>query len=168
MELTAASTLTWAREILCQLGAPAGCTLEVLVPDVSAEPEVRYGETAFTSRLEIQDGEADGPSVPDQPNCLCVVLAFDDGVSTSVLLEDSLAEAEVVVLLAEQFQDSVLEHTGGVPAPPCPGHIHPAMAGVVDGEASWTCPQSGSRHGRDGSGRTRPIRVLPGPVGQTT
>ncbi|QXE38150.1 hypothetical protein KQY30_31890 [Streptomyces sp. GMY02] len=131
MGLTATSTLIWAREILRQLGAPADCTLEVLVPDVSAEPEVPYGEAAFTSRLEIQGGEADGPWVADQPNCLGVVLAFDDAFSTSVLLEDFLDETESVVLVAEQFQDSVLEHTGGVPAPPCPGHSHPAVAGVM-------------------------------------
>jgi hypothetical protein len=67
-----------------------------------------------------------------------------------VLLEESMTEAEAVALLAEQLQESVLEHTGGAAAPPCPGHNHPAAAEVVEGVATWTCPQ-GSRD------RSRPI-----------
>ncbi|QXE33523.1 hypothetical protein KQY30_03685 [Streptomyces sp. GMY02] len=161
MRLTTTTTLNWAEDILRQLGDPVGQALEVTVPPAAPEPEVPYAETAFTSRLEIHDG--DGPTEPSAAarhiGSVRVVLAFDDGSSTHVLLEDSMTEAEAVALLAEQLQDAVLEHTGGAPVPPCPGHSHPAVAEVVDGVACWTCPQGG----RDG--RTRP--VLSGAVGHT-
>lgn len=165
MKLTTTTTLSWAEDILRQLGDPAGRTLEVTVPPAEPEPEAPTGETAFTSRLEIHDDE--GPAKPSAATrhigSVRVVLAFDDGSSTSVLLEDSMTEPEAVTLLAEQLQDGVLEHTGGAPAPPCPGHSHPAVAKVMDGVASWTCPQGG-RAGQDG--RTRPI--LPGAAGRMT
>ncbi|MFE7123223.1 hypothetical protein [Streptomyces sp. NPDC057617] len=165
MKLTITTTRNWAEDILRQLGDPVGRTLEVTVPPADTEPEAPPGETAFTSRLEIQYGE--GPTEPSAAarhvSSVLVVLAFDDGSATSVLLEDSMTEAEAVTLLAEQLQDGVLEHTGGAPAPPCPGHRHPAVAEVVDGVASWTCPQGG----RDGQhGRTRP--VITGAAGHTT
>ncbi|WP_141698570.1 hypothetical protein [Streptomyces lushanensis] len=118
-------------------------------PVTDREPEVPLGDTAFTSRLEIHDGEGPvEPSSAPHPCSVLVVLAFDDGSSISVLLEPSMTEAEAVALLAEQLQDGVLEHTGGAPLPPCPGHSHPAVAKVVDTVASWTCPENG---------RTRPI-----------
>ncbi|MGC5363893.1 hypothetical protein ACPXCE_19845 [Streptomyces sp. DT24] len=92
---------------------------------------------------------------PADPQGVEVTLGCPDGTSTSVLLERGMAEAEAVVMLAGQLQDGVLESTGGAPAPPCPasGHSHPAVAAVVDGVASWTCPQGGG---------TRP--VLPPPA----
>ncbi|WP_052744487.1 hypothetical protein [Streptomyces odonnellii] len=161
MRLTTATTLNWAEDILRQLGDPVGQTLEVTVPSADPEPEVPSGDRAFTSRLEIHNGE--GPTQPSTAarriGSVLVVLAFDDGSSTHVLLEDSITEAEAVALLAEQLQDAVLEHTGGTPVPPCPGHSHPAVAEVVDGVACWTCPRGGK------DGRTRP--VLSGAAGHT-
>ena len=35
--------------------------------------------------------------------------------------------------------------------PACPGHRHPALAQVLDGEAWWTCPAAGTRLGRFGT-----------------
>lgn len=55
-------------------------------------------------------------------------------------LGPGLDEPHAVVLLAEQLQDAVLEQTGGAPVPPCPGHGHPAVADLVVGVPSWTCP----------------------------
>ncbi|MFF3754904.1 hypothetical protein ACFYYH_31410 [Streptomyces sp. NPDC002018] len=149
MKLTTTSALNWAEDILRQLGDPVGHTLDVRVSDADREPDVPAGDTAFSSRLEIHGDE--GPVEPPSarhPGSVVVVLAFDDGSSTTVLLEESMTDAQAVALLAEQLQDSVLEQTGGAPVPPCPGHNHPAVAKVVDGVASWTCPQDGS---------TRPI-----------
>ncbi|MFE1961086.1 hypothetical protein [Streptomyces sp. NPDC059479] len=151
MKLTTTSVLNWAEDILRQLGDPVGHTLNVTVSAADHEPEVPSGDTAFTSRLDMDIHNGEEPVEPSSvrhPCSILVVLAFDDGSSTSVLLEQSMTEAEAVALLAEQLQDSVLEYTAGTPVPPCPGHSHPAVAKVVDGVASWTCPQNG---------RTRPI-----------
>ncbi|MDX3853943.1 hypothetical protein [Streptomyces sp. AK02-01A] len=149
MKLTSASALRWAHIILRQLGDPAGHTLNATAVVAERESEAPATESAFTSRLRV-DGEVEPgePSSAEDREAVLVTLAFDDDSSTSVFLEESLTEDEAVALLAEQLQESVLEHTGGTPAPPCPGHSHPAVPEVVDGVASWTCPEDGS---------TRPI-----------
>ncbi|MZE76302.1 hypothetical protein GTY57_04475, partial [Streptomyces sp. SID5475] len=86
---------------------------------------------------------------------VAVTLAFRDGSAVEVLLGDGLSEAEAVALLAGQLQEAVLEAAGGAPVPPCPvrGHGHPPVAEVVDGTASWVCPQGGG---------TRPVLPAPG------
>jgi hypothetical protein len=55
---------------------------------------------------------------------------------------------ELVVSLADWFQEQFfLESRGawGQARPQCPGHPHPAQAGLIDGEAWWTCPADGRR-----------------------
>lgn len=51
-----------------------------------------------------------------------------------------------VTATAGQIQDGALEHTRGDPLPPCPGHVHPLQADVVDGVASWVCPKDRDHH----------------------
>ncbi|MEU3186749.1 hypothetical protein ABZ707_21475 [Streptomyces sp. NPDC006923] len=148
MKLTSASALRWAHIILRQLGDPAGHTLHATAVVAERDSGAPATESAFSSRLRL-NGEAEpGESEVEDGEAVLVTLAFDDDSSTSVLLEESLTVDEAVALLAEQLQEGVLEHTGGTPAPPCPGHSHPAVPEVVDGVASWTCPEDGS---------TRPI-----------
>lgn len=123
--LTTATARTWADTILHQLGDPPGHALRVTQADPEWAPEPVSGVT--------------------------VTLAANDGSSVSVLLEESMTEADAVTLLADQLQDTVLENTAGTPAPPCPGsprHAHPPVAELVHGVPSWTCPGG---HG------TRPI-----------
>ena len=93
--LTTATARTWAETILRQLGDPRGHTLRVTHADPAWAPEPVSGVT--------------------------VTLAASDGSSVSVLLEESMTEADAVTLLADQLQDTVLENTAGTPAPPCPG-----------------------------------------------
>lgn len=115
MPVTCASVRRWAHDILRELGAPEGHTLEV----VAADP----------------GGGAAGRDVS-------VLLASDQGCRVEVCLSTWLGEAEAIAHLAGQMQDEVLENTYGVPVPPCPGpgHGHPLTAQVLDGVACWTCP----------------------------
>ncbi|MEW2271427.1 hypothetical protein GTY41_42665 [Streptomyces sp. SID685] len=73
-----------------------------------------------------------------------VTLTYPDGTSVTVDLDDALPESEALLLLAEQLQDSVLESTGGHPAPRCPtpGHTHPATPHVSHGTLDWHCPMN--------------------------
>ncbi|MEU3537084.1 hypothetical protein AB0E70_36770 [Streptomyces murinus] len=73
-----------------------------------------------------------------------VTLTYPDGTSVTVDLDDALPEPEALLLLAEQLQDSVLESTGGHPAPRCPtpGHTHPATPHVSHGTLDWHCPMN--------------------------
>ncbi|MEU4683758.1 hypothetical protein [Streptomyces xinghaiensis] len=112
------------------------------------------------------DGRAHGTGAGDGENAapgggehgaspVAVTLAFRDGSAVEVLLGEDLSEAEAVAHLAGQLQEAVLEAAGGAPVPPCPvrGHGHPPVAEVVDGTASWVCPQGGG---------TRPVLPAPG------
>ncbi|MCC5033307.1 hypothetical protein DMH02_008770 [Streptomyces sp. WAC 00631] len=170
---------SWAEAILHQLGDPAGHTLEVTTgaPDEPGAPEP--GPAAFTSRLRLRpdesrtddgglagDGRVHGTGAGAGDNAgpgngehgaspVAVTLAFRDGSAVEVLLGEGLSEAEAVAHLAGQLQEAVLEAAGGAPVPPCPvrGHGHPPVAEVVDGTASWVCPQGGG---------TRPVLPAPG------
>ncbi|MFF4932998.1 hypothetical protein ACFY2H_29540 [Streptomyces griseofuscus] len=73
-----------------------------------------------------------------------VTLTYPDGTSVTVDLDGALPEPEALLLLAEQLQDSVLESTGGHPAPRCPapGHTHPAAPHVSHGTLDWHCPMN--------------------------
>jgi hypothetical protein len=156
----------WAEAILAQLGAPAGSTLSVTGPGFPAGSGADSEDTgpgtgrgsgsgpgagdAFASSLRVtfddapaSDGGVAGAAADGDAGGLLVTLAFADGSSASVHFEAPLPEAEAVTLLAGQLQDAVLEETGGAPRPACPGHGHPAVAEVVDGVASWTCPSGG-------------------------
>ncbi|MFJ4919539.1 hypothetical protein [Streptomyces sp. NPDC088725] len=142
------SARRWAEDILRQLGAPSGHTLTVTraAHTESAETaEPQTGRPGLTSRLRTcPDGDGT-TAAADEPGgtAVRVTLEYEDGSSVSVRLTPDLSEAQAVVLLAEQLQDSVLESTHGAPAPACPGHGHPATARVIDGTASWSCPQDG-------------------------
>ncbi|MCC9741397.1 hypothetical protein [Streptomyces sp. MNU89] len=170
---------SWAEAILHQLGDTAGHTLEVTTgaPDEPGAPEP--GPAAFTSRLRLRpdesrtddggladDGRVHGTGAGAGDNAgpgngehgaspVAVTLAFRDGSAVEVLLGEGLSEAEAVAHLAGQLQEAVLEAAGGAPVPPCPvrGHGHPPVAEVVDGTASWVCPQGGG---------TRPVLPAPG------
>lgn len=135
-----ASAREWAAGILRQLGAPAGHTLKVTAETAAGEPEVPEDGPAFTSAFRVEEG-GEPAGTPFAPAVL-VALTHDDGSSVTVRLDEDMTQDEALVLLADQLQESVLESTGGAPAPRCPaGHGHPAAAELVDGVASWTCPR---------------------------
>ncbi len=79
---------------------------------------------------------------------ISVRLDWSDGSAIIVLLTADLDQAQAVVQLADQLQESVLESTGGAPAPACPvaGHGHPAIAQIIDATPCWTCPKGGPAH----------------------
>ncbi|GLU47850.1 hypothetical protein [Nocardiopsis ansamitocini] len=146
MDATATSVRRWAEDILGQLAPPPGCTLTVAEPPFGGPAPTFEGSPGFTSRLAVDwDADLKDPLHLDAS----VVVGFPDGSAVGVELTEAMTEAEAVVTLADQLQDTVMEHTHGAPVPPCPGHGHPAVAAVVDGVASWTCP--------DGDGAHRPI-----------
>ncbi|MEV0375526.1 hypothetical protein AB0I10_38230 [Streptomyces sp. NPDC050636] len=145
MNLTTASVRGWAETILHQLGDPAGHTLDVTTTGPAREPKDLGSGAVFGSRLRLDwDEQASEPALAHSADSTVVVtLAYRDGSSISVLVDQTMGEAEAVALLADQLQDSVLENTGGAPVPPCPGHGHPAVAEVVNGIPSWVCPKAG-------------------------
>lgn len=143
------SVRRWAGIVLRQLDAPAGVTLDVTAAhtgDDAEQPPAAADGAAFTSDLRLPDGTADG--TPGPGDGVTVRLGYPDGSSATVFLARDLDDARAVAELAGQLQDSVLESTGGAPAPRCPvaGHGHPAVAEVVGGTACWTCPSGGPAH----------------------
>jgi hypothetical protein len=62
--------------------------------------------------------------------------------------------AELAVNLADHLQEQFFPETRGAwgqARPPCPGHAHPALAQLVDGDAWWTCPLDGRAVARFGA-----------------
>ncbi|MBO8184199.1 hypothetical protein [Streptomyces spirodelae] len=154
----------WAESVLRQVGAPSGATLAVSERpgDGNVEPpEDRGGgagvESAFESSLELVWDEeggalpAGGAEAAEETMAgpgrarIEATLSFADGSAVSVELDAGTSETDAVVLLADRFQDAVLEETGGVAGPPCPGHGHPAVAAELNGVATWTCPHGMGR-----------------------
>ncbi|MEU5795423.1 hypothetical protein ABZ800_18185 [Streptomyces sp. NPDC047813] len=114
MALDVRTVRGWAESLLRRLEAPEGAALQVGT-----------------------EGTAPGTGAG-----VHVTLAYPDGSSVTVDLDDALPEPEALVLLAEQLQDSVIESTGGRPSPRCPapGHTHPATPHVSNGLLDWRCP----------------------------
>ncbi|MGI5350772.1 hypothetical protein ACQEU8_21720 [Streptomyces sp. CA-250714] len=115
-QMTSELVQEWAESILRQVGAPPDATVTV---------------AAGAGAAGAADVEA--------------TLSFADGSAVTVELAAATGETDAVVLLADRFQDAVLEETGGIPLPPCPGHNHPAVAAEIDGIPSWTCPHGMGR-----------------------
>lgn len=148
-ERDADSVRRWAEIVLRQLDAPNGVTLDVAAVGTGGDarrPPAAGDGAAFTSALRLSDGDEGDMPVPGDG--VTVRLGYPDGSSVTVFLAADLDDARAVAELAGQLQDSVLEFTGGTPAPRCPvaGHGHPAVAEVVDGTACWTCPSGGPAH----------------------
>ena len=57
-----------------------------------------------------------------------------------------LSLAWSTVNTASAIQDQAVEAAWGVPLPPCPGHVHPLVAQVVDGVPKWLCMKEGASH----------------------
>ncbi|MBO8193569.1 hypothetical protein ITI46_18160 [Streptomyces oryzae] len=163
-QLTSELVREWAESILRQVAAPPDATVTVTARpgggDVGPqEPGALGAESAVESSLE-QVWDEEGGALPwdDAEDVAAAAgapdieatLTFADGSAVSVELAAGTSETDAVVLLADRFQDAVLEETGGVSGPPCPGHGHPAVAADVNGVPSWTCP-----HGMGHT--TRPI-----------
>ena len=147
MRRTTATVRGWAETILHQLGDPVFRSLGVEVMERSAEePGPLAPGPGFTSGFQITEGdEPEGPAtIQGTIPGILVTLVYEDSSAVGVQLGESLSDAEAVVILADQLQDSVLEATGGAPFPPCPGHGHPAVAELIDGVPSWKCPKGGS------------------------
>ncbi|ASU82576.1 hypothetical protein CDO52_07065 [Nocardiopsis gilva YIM 90087] len=151
MSLTTTTVRAWAEEILRQLHAPKGHTLDVIASRTSgggtAAPPEAIPE--FTSHLRVSwDGEAEEDLDRvhgSAPSGVVVTLAFGAESSIEVALEESMDESESVALLADQLQTAVLEVACGAPAPECPGHGHPLTPQVLDGVACWVCPKDPGR-----------------------
>ncbi|MGP3988368.1 hypothetical protein [Streptomyces sp. 3N207] len=165
-QMTGELVRTWAESILQQVAAPPDATLTVTARpgtgDISPpEPGTGSPESALESSLEqiwneeggaLRPNDADDVTAAAGPTDIVATLTFADGSAVSVELAAGTRETDAVVLLADRFQDAVLEETGGTPRPPCPGHGHPAVAAEVAGVPRWTCPH--------GMGRTT-RRILP-------
>jgi hypothetical protein len=114
-----------ARNVLIQLGDGA--------------PDWRISEIGF---LQIGDVLAD-----DEPtNVVRVSLESPSGSYSPVAVDFSVNVPlpDATVQLAGQIQDHAVEATYGGSFPPCPGHKHPAVAGLVDGVPKWVCLQQGA------------------------
>jgi hypothetical protein len=67
---------------------------------------------------------------------------------------DDFTPAELAVGLADHLQEQFFPETGGAwgqARPPCPGHAHPALAQLIDGDPWWTCPRDGHAFARFGT-----------------
>ncbi|MGP3976183.1 hypothetical protein ACTWQF_19705 [Streptomyces sp. 8N114] len=126
-QITGELVREWAESVLQQVAAP---------PDA-----------ALTVTARQPDG-TDAAAAAAEPTDIVATLTFADGSAVSVELAVGTRETDSVVLLADRFQDAVLEETGGTPRPPCPGHDHPAIAAEVDGVPSWICPHGMGRTAR--------------------
>ncbi|WP_159942840.1 hypothetical protein [Nocardiopsis sp. FR6] len=127
-----------AEHVLLELGEEDGFSLDVRrVGDVYQLLLHDGFPAAPEETLHTESGEGAEPGV------IAVLAVGGDGSSVTVQLPDSLPDAEAVAMLADVFQDEVLEHRFGAPLPRCPGHAHPAVAEVVEGVACWVCPRGG-------------------------
>ncbi|MET9860460.1 hypothetical protein ABZY93_14280 [Streptomyces smyrnaeus] len=146
----------WAEAILGQVGAPPDAALTVTERlEAGTTGAASASETAMESVWDEEGGAlpdtgAEAASPASGPADIAATLTFADGSAVSVEFAAGTSGTDAVVLLADRLQEAVLEETGGIPRPPCPGHDHPAVAAEVNGVPSWTCPH--------GMGRTtRPI-----------
>jgi hypothetical protein len=60
--------------------------------------------------------------------------------------EEPLSFPEMAVQLAGDLQEQFFWESGGAwgqARPECPGHPHPALAELIDGEPWWACPAEG-------------------------
>ncbi|MFD7918946.1 hypothetical protein ACFV3R_06970 [Streptomyces sp. NPDC059740] len=145
--LTVGVVRSWAEEVLRQLEVSPGPALEVTDSSVGTHAEQAPPEPdgPYRSSLRLDAGTQDGPGPEWEvaAGAVEVRCKHEDGSVTLVTLDVSSRAPEAVVLLAEQLQDGVVESSGGRPLPPCPGHGHPAVPRVVEGVASWVCPDTG-------------------------
>jgi hypothetical protein len=61
--------------------------------------------------------------------------------------EEQLSSAEMAVEMAEGLQEQFFWESAGAwaqPRPACPGHRHPAVPELVDGNPWWMCPAEGN------------------------
>jgi hypothetical protein len=68
--------------------------------------------------------------------------------------EEPLSFAEMAVQMADNLQEQFLWESGGAwgqPRPECPGHPHPAVSELIDGEPWWVCPAKGHGVARFGA-----------------
>jgi hypothetical protein len=112
-----------------------------------------------------------GPTMPgqDQEDPPCQMLIFSEpdlggagwmpqapgaGVGADREWGDDFTPAELAVSLADHLQEQFFPETRGAwgqARPQCPGHAHPALAQLVDGDAWWTCPLDGRAVARFGT-----------------
>ncbi|WP_026424080.1 hypothetical protein [Actinokineospora inagensis] len=76
-----------------------------------------------------------------------VAVTLGNGRKPEIALYPLITDTETAVTeLAGQIQDHVIESTGGLALPRCPGHQHPMTARVDNGTAYWLCPANPTHH----------------------
>lgn len=61
-------------------------------------------------------------------------------------VNSDLTLAQTTINTVDAIQDHAVEVTDGEPLPPCPGHMHPLVARIVDGVPTWVCMKEGVAH----------------------
>lgn len=111
-----------------------------------AAPRLRIDDPGYDHGFDEERFEK---VLSDEPSedIVIAVRANDPAASPMSVYFTVVAPHEsAVAMTATSIQDHVLEYTRGDLLPPCPGHRHPLQAAVVDGVASWVCPQDPEHH----------------------
>lgn len=74
-----------------------------------------------------------------EPGSWLTTAEFADTGAGNAVAIDELSDSEVVARVAEVLQQAFIERAREA-RPPCPGHEHPMVAAVQDGQAIWRCP----------------------------
>jgi hypothetical protein len=129
--------------------ARAEAALRLVVQDIEGTTSIRE-----PSRIQrYDDWVAEGPRNPlatifgaDHDD---VDPSEDEGVvvachwdGRAFALNGDQPQVEMVVDIAAQLQDDVIDEVWGA-WPVCPGHVHPMVLDIVDGQAVWECPSDG-------------------------
>jgi hypothetical protein len=122
-----ASARSLAEQVIARLG-PDAPALHIARVGYDHGFDEERSETVLSdepSGAVIVEVRADDPAAAPMDAVLTLEAPPEDGVAA----------------VATHSQDHVVEYTRGALLPPCPGHRHPLQAGVVDGVASWVCPE---------------------------
>lgn len=127
-------------------------------PQTSREPPPAWLAGAVADVL----GDLQAPDVapllvgyradPELPHWGTLAFEMQDGTRFGFGIGDDDAYADLLVAIADGVQEHLpeTEDYWAQALPVCPGHAHPARAGVTDTIAWWTCPRNGHRISRIG------------------
>jgi hypothetical protein len=124
------------------------------IPEFLREPlSVVLGDLQGTRPIDVRVGFDRCRDALDT-EWLDVVVFGEPGGSACGFTWDGETGEELLVRLADYVQEQFFPETRqawGEARPPCPGHTHPAVPAVIDGEAWWLCPKSGEKLARFGT-----------------
>ncbi|WP_436891373.1 hypothetical protein [Nocardiopsis dassonvillei] len=139
MRRSAGTVRRWSEAVLGQLGSPE--VFELVIEPVD-DVEAVVVDTGLAPGASFVLG-FENTSEGAESGVLVGISLHPEGYGSMARIPDSLTDGEAVVVLADRFQEEVLESTHGKPAPPCPGHPHPPRPEVVGEVPSWVCPSTG-------------------------